>query len=1169
MNQLLRITRTVFILLFLVTQLPSLEAQVVINEYSASNLNRFFDSFNKTEDWIELHNAGSANVNIGGWHLSDKASKPMKWAIPENTIIPAGGHLLFYCSGRDGEFNSEFHTNFKLSQTSGKDIILLADAAGNILEQYDMQLTLVEHARGRSTDGSPEWVVKVNPTPGNDNTDNEDYVGYTATPSMDLAAGYYEETQTVTITNNEPNSEIRYTLNGTNPTQSSSIYTGPLTVTSTTVIKAQAYSMNPDILPGKMDFNTYFINEDYSLAVFSVAANDVIDLANGEGDLIPIGSIEYFNTDKEREATSFGSLNRHGQDSWVLTHRSLDWVSRDEMGYSKAVHAPLFSYSDRDEYQKFMFRNSGDDNYPAIGGWANDGSTHVRDEYVQTLSQTGGLSLDVRGVERVVVFLNGEYWGVYGMRDRPVDHDYTDYYYDQGKYDIQYLSTWGTTEIEYGGQRALDEWVDLRDFILNNDMSVPENYKIAEDSINMVSMIDYMLVNLNVVASDWLNYNTGWWRGLNPDGDHKKWGFILWDLDATFDFYINYSNVPNTDPDAKPCDLESIAAFTDGWGEGIHGGLFLKLLDESPEFQQLYYGRYADLMNTVFNCENMVPVLDSMIATIRPEMPSQIARWGGSMNEWETNVTRLRDFVLERCELFDEGALECYDELSGPYEITLMVEPNIGIGEIDISTLDIESFPWTGSYFGGTETKIKARVFDEYDSLFQFSHWITSTGNVITPSEMDRRAEISITQSGTLTAVFEAMSDDLDGDGYSTDDCDDLDPNVNPGAVEICDGIDNNCDGQIDEDLPLFTYYADLDTDGYGDPDNSVQACMAPPGYTLNNTDCNDNDININEGVEEIPNNGIDDNCDGISEVVIIDNDNDGFPEEEDCNDNDPNINPNATEVCDGVDNNCDGQVDEGTTTTYYVDSDNDGYGNPEQSIESCGPLEGYVLDNTDCNDASANDNPEGEEVCDGFDNNCDGQIDEGFVFETYYLDGDLDGYGGGEGFSDCIQPFESTTIGGDCDDSDPTINPEAEEIPNNDIDENCDGILLIIDEDGDGWNSDLDCDDLDESINPGADDADVNGIDENCDGLDGPSSNENVSNNIFTFYPNPTSDKVFFNKLQQDLDYELISLEGRSVESGTLGSELDLINYPSGVYLLKVDARLTDEVVMVRIVRL
>ncbi|HFA50027.1 MAG TPA: T9SS type A sorting domain-containing protein [Bacteroidetes bacterium] len=755
-----------FILSLLIFSFSALSAQVHINEYSASNLNSFFDNFQKTEDWIELYNDSDIEVDISGWHLSDKESKPAKWEIPAGTLIPANGFLVFWCSGRDMVIDGNYHTNFKLAQTKGNEFVILTKPDETVVDAFPLALTLVEHSRCRETDGSDIWKICTQPTPGASNNDAPQFDKYTAAPTMSLQAGFYDGTQKVIIENNEPNSVLRYTVDGKNPAINSPEYTDTLTIGNTTVVKARAFSNDTTILPGKMDFNTYLIDEDFSLAVFSVAADEVIDLANGNGDLIPIGSLEYFNKNKEREATSFGSLNRHGQDSWVLPHRSIDWISRDEMGYSKAVKAPLFSYSDRDEYQKFMFRNSGDDNYPAINDGQHNGSTHIRDEYVQTLCATeGGMELDKRAVERVILFLNGQYWGVYGMRERPVDHDYTKEYYKQGKYEIQYLTTWGETTIQYGGQQAVDDWTNLRDFILTNDMSDPDNYQIAEDSINMKSLIDYMLVNLTVVASDWLNYNTGWWRGRNPDSKHKKWGYILWDLDATFDYYINYSGVPNISPNADPCDLEQIGEFMDDFFDfgngntdvGKHEKIFLKLLAENETFKQLYYSRYADMMNTVFTCENMMNTLDRMLAVIEPEMPGQIARWGGSMTEWQLNVRRLKDFISERCTLLDDGMLECYEELSGPYNITLLTEPD-GVGEIDFNTLDIETFPWNGDYFGGMENKIKAKVFNDFADEYQFSHWVSKSGNVIFPDSLERRATITLTEADTLIAVFDNVS---------------------------------------------------------------------------------------------------------------------------------------------------------------------------------------------------------------------------------------------------------------------------------------------------------------------------------------------------------------------------------------------------------------------------
>jgi len=791
-------------------------------------LRGFQDNFLKTEDWIELYNSSDSDIDLGGWHLSDKETKPVKWEIPAGIMIPAKGYRVFWCSGRDLVDGDEVHTNFKLTQTKGTDGVLLSQPNGMVVEFFPLALTMVENSRCRTTDGGTDWAICTQPTLGQSNNGSPQYSSYTAAPTIDVTAGFYTAAQTITITNNEPNSVLHYTLDGTAPTITSPIYTAPLMVSSTQIVKALAFSTEPDILPGKMVFNTYFINENFSMPVFSVGADSVLELAGGQGTVIPVGSVEYFNLAKERTATSYGTLNRHGQDSWVLDQRSLDWVSRDEMGYSKAVEEELFTYSDRNEYQRFMFRASGDDNYPAIDDFEHEGSTHVRDEYVHTLAHEGGMKLDLRAVERVIVFLNGQYWGVYGLRERPVDHDYTKEYYDQDKYNLQFLSTWQDTEAEYGGQAAFDDWIEFRDFVLENDMGEAGNYQQVRDNLQVLSLIDYMIANLNTVTTDWLNYNTAWWRGRDPEGDHKKWGYLLWDNDASFDYYINYTMVPNTQPDAKPCDIDEISDALDDFFSGSGGGtttpaaecitilngsspypatdsvflqviaqdgfccdndwddvcqdlydtfnsgngpggpvdgdvgrhekIFIKLQEENDEFRQLYYSRQADLMNTVYSCENMLSTLDRMVDEIAPEMPRQISRWGGTMTEWESNVRQLRSFIEQRCELLDDGMVDCFN-LTGPYPLTLRTQPD-GVGEIDLNTLDIESFPWTGNYFGGMENLIKAK---SKDANYVFSHWESTAGSVIFPDENAISGSISLTQADTLTAVFDLIlsSEDL------------------------------------------------------------------------------------------------------------------------------------------------------------------------------------------------------------------------------------------------------------------------------------------------------------------------------------------------------------------------------------------------------------------------
>ncbi|MBL4587050.1 MAG: CotH kinase family protein, partial [Flavobacteriales bacterium] len=221
--------------------------------------------------------------------------------------------------------------------------------------------------------------------------------------------------------------------------------------------------------------------------------------------------------------------------------------------------------------------------------------------------------------------------------------------------------------------------------------------------------------------------------------------------------YINYSGVPNTDPDAEPCDIDEIADFLDDWGwwdgedAGKHEQIFLKLLDESPDFEQLYYSRYADHMNTIFSCENMLFTFDSMIATIAPEMPRHIQRWGGTMNEWEGNVEEMRDFIEARCSNLAGGMVDCYD-VTGPYDLTVMVQPP-GVGKVKLNTLWHEELPWTGSYFGNMDNLIKADNFNGINAVFD--HWESTAGNVIFPHQDSIEASVMLSGIDTIIAVFD------------------------------------------------------------------------------------------------------------------------------------------------------------------------------------------------------------------------------------------------------------------------------------------------------------------------------------------------------------------------------------------------------------------------------
>ena len=297
-----------------------------------------------------------------------------------------------------------------------------------------------------------------------------------------------------------------------------------------------------------------------------------------------------------------------------------------------------------------------------------------------------------------------------------------------------------------------------------------------------------------------------------------------------------------------------------------------------------------------------------------------------------------------------------------------------------------------------------------------------------------------------LALALTACKSDDDGDGFnSEEDCDDLSDAVHPGATEVCDSVDNNCDGQVDEGLGSV-WYRDLDQDGFGDAATSESACDAIEGYVDNGDDCNDDDAAFHPGASETdcedPN---DYNCDGST--GFADADSDGYPACADCDDSNAAANEASAEICDGLDNDCDGLVDYEAedASTFYIDYDGDGFGSADYPLEECGDTApvGYVTNALDCDDLAAGTYPEADEICDEADNDCDGEVDEDALDALYYYaDLDGDGYGDpGAEVRSCTADVAGVSDNAlDCDDGDDGINPDATEICNTGMDDDCDG---------------------------------------------------------------------------------------------------------------------------------
>jgi hypothetical protein len=320
------------------------------------------------------------------------------------------------------------------------------------------------------------------------------------------------------------------------------------------------------------------------------------------------------------------------------------------------------------------------------------------------------------------------------------------------------------------------------------------------------------------------------------------------------------------------------------------------------------------------------------------------------------------------------------------------------------------------------------------------------------------RTRFGLLGLAAVTLVACNKPSDFDGDGFAADvDCNDNDAAVHPEASETCDGIDNNCDNSIDgaDAAGASTFYADLDTDGYGGSAITATQCDMPSGYVDNSDDCDDNSADIN---------------------------------------------PDAAEICDGWDNDCDGLVDDEDDSvdtagysTYYGDADGDGYGDAETMADACDAPSGYTDNADDCDDMNATVNPE----------------------SIWYADADSDGYGDANGTTQsCDEPAGFTGNPDDCDDGDALVNPDAMEICDGNVDNDCDGAADDADEsvdastystfyadaDGDTYGDDAmpvsqcdlpsgytvdntDCDDTEILVNPSEVEVCDDGLDNDCSG--------------------------------------------------------------------------------------
>ncbi|MEE9445794.1 MAG: lamin tail domain-containing protein, partial [Cocleimonas sp.] len=488
-----------------VTTPPSVPlAKVIINEVLAGNTVTNMDTdYYKFSDWIELHNTTNQSQNISGFYLSDDAATPTKWKIPAGTTLAANQYLMVWADKKDTKAN-ELHANFSLS--SKGETLTLANTAGTVVDT----LTFGKIDTGVSAGKSGNTVVYFVPTPKAQNSTAYSSGKGAKKPSFSNDAGFFSSRLNLTISQ-ENNGSVYYTRDGSTPTTSSTRYTGAITLDDTTVIKALAIESGK--LPSKVVTNTYFINHQSNLPVVSlsmendhlfddtvgiytvgtngtphVTCNNVI--ANYAQDWDRPIHVEYFDQNQTR-ALSFGAdTGLTGECSRRKAKKSFGFELDGKYG-DKSLSYKLFPGKDLGKIKDFKVRT------------ANSGY-RVGDIVGAQLIEQGGLDIDYQAYRAVQMFMNGEYWGIYNIREKKGAESLEANYPNLGKVDI--IKAYIVKKGDY------TDYGQFNSFLNAHDLATNANYQQALSYFDEASFMDYMAFMIYNGNLDWIGGNMRTWK---------------------------------------------------------------------------------------------------------------------------------------------------------------------------------------------------------------------------------------------------------------------------------------------------------------------------------------------------------------------------------------------------------------------------------------------------------------------------------------------------------------------------------------------------------------------------------------------------------------------------------------------------------------------------------
>ena len=668
---------------------------------------------------VQVHNANATSSDLTAIpFLSLGSSSPVEGELSEHLSASA----------------SYLHTNFKISADG--EAILLLDPSGAVINNVNTSDLPVDISYGRESDGSDTWVYFNSPTPGASNT-TEGYADFSAEVLFSAEGGIYNESIQVTISS-ESEAPIYYSTDGSLPSLSGQLYSSPISINSTTVLRAQVIS--DANLPGSVNTSSYIINSDHDIAVVSITTHpdNLWDHNKGIYVMGPTASpdnphfganfwqdwerpihIEMYDSDGDLAFSQDAGVKIFGGWSRANAQKSLSIFARKSYGDNE-IKDKIFPDLELNDFSSIVLRNSGND-------WNN---TMFRDAFITSLFHE---SVDKQAYRPAAIYINGEYWGLQNIREK-VNEDFLGNHFDLDPDSITILEA---NAIPVEGDEQ--EYLDLISFINTNSLQESSNYEYVADRIDLENFIHYQVGNIFIDNRDWPGNNIKYWKSNRPN---SKWRWIAYDTDFGFDIWNEGKVTWNTldfalDPNGPD------------WPNPPWSTLLLRRLMENNQFKKRFINTFADRLNTVLISEVMTERISEFEKGIENEIADHLSRWGGSYSDWSSNVARMKEFANQRPGNVRNHINSTFD-LDGINEVTLAVN-NEAFGDIRINSLELSSYPWRGDYFDGNPITLTAEPKPGY----RFLRWEGST------SQTDEVIEINLSADMTITAIFEEANSEL------------------------------------------------------------------------------------------------------------------------------------------------------------------------------------------------------------------------------------------------------------------------------------------------------------------------------------------------------------------------------------------------------------------------